>query len=55
MDRIIEKDCVEPWWKCGRDDHEWVNFFSNIQNLEVSGSLTKEQVEEFFSVREDNK
>jgi hypothetical protein len=58
MDKITEKQnkgCVEPWWKGGRSDHEWVNFFSNIQNLGVSGSITKKQVEDFFSIRENNK
>ena len=39
--------CLESWWKCGKSDREWFNFFSNIQN---SGcNITKEQFEEFIN------
>jgi hypothetical protein len=39
-------DCLEPWWKCGKSDREWFNFFNNIQDSECN--ITKEQFEEFF-------
>lgn len=51
MDKITEKQnkgCVEPWWKCGRSDYEWISFFSNIQNLDFNDRFTKERFEKFF-------
>jgi hypothetical protein len=51
---MVEKtDCLEPLWKCGRSDREWINFFNNTQS---SGcNITKEQFEEFFLNKENNK
>lgn len=51
MDKTTEKPnkgCMEPWWKCGRSDREWFNFFSNIQSSGFNDNFTKEQFEEFF-------
>jgi hypothetical protein len=49
---VEKKDCSEPWWKCGKSDSEWFNFFNNIQD---SGcNITKEQFEEFFLNKENN-
>ena len=45
MDKI---NYSEPWFKCGRSNREWFNFFNSIQSSGFSCNFTKEQFEEFF-------